>query len=73
MVMMPPQRDCLAPPTVTNLSESEEFATEVLSDGYLVETYHGKHVVYTDNECVNNQVHRALSRQSVLKRAARLL
>ena len=40
--------------------ESEEFATEVLSNGYLVETYHSLHVVYPDNTCVNGHIHRAL-------------
>ena len=40
--------------------ESEEFATEVLSNGYLVETYHSLHVVYPDNTCVNGHIHRVL-------------
>ena len=46
--------------TTTSFSESEEVATEVLSNGYLVETSHYKHVVYPGNECVNGHVHRAL-------------
>ena len=46
--------------TTTSFSDSEEVATEVLSNGYLVETSHYKHVVYPQNECVNNHVHRAL-------------
>ena len=44
----------------TPFSKSEEVATEVLSNGYLVETSHYKHVVYPKNECVNGHVHRAL-------------
>ena len=44
----------------TPFSASEEIATEVLSNGYLVETSHYKHVVYPDNQCVNNHIHRAL-------------
>ena len=44
----------------TPFSKSEEIATEVLSNGYLVETSHYKHVVYPQNECVNNHVYRAL-------------
>ena len=36
------------------------MATEVLSNGYLVETSHYKHVVYPKNQCVNDHVHRAL-------------
>ena len=46
--------------TATPFSESEEIATEVLSNGYLVETYHRKHVVYPENQCVNDHIHRAL-------------
>ena len=46
--------------TATPFSESEEIATEVLSNGYLVETSHYKHVVYPQNECVNNHIHQAL-------------
>ena len=46
--------------TTTSFSASEELATEVLSNGYLVETTHYKHVVYPQNQCVNDHVHRAL-------------
>ena len=44
----------------TSFSDSEAVATEVLSNGYLVETSHYKHVAYPQNKCVNNHVHRAL-------------
>ena len=44
----------------TPFNESEEVATEVLSNGYLVETSHYKHVTYPENQCVNDHVHRAL-------------
>ena len=44
----------------TSFGESEELVTDVLSNGYLLETSHGRHVVYPDNECVNEHVHRAL-------------
>ena len=44
----------------TSFSDSEEVATEVLSNGYLVETSHYTHGVYPENECVNNHIHRAL-------------
>ena len=44
----------------TYFGESEELVTEVLSNGYLLETSHARHVVYPDNECVNEHVHRAL-------------
>ncbi len=44
----------------TPFSESEELATETLSNGYLVETSHFRHGVYPGNQCVNNHVHRAL-------------
>ncbi len=44
----------------TPFSESEELATETLSNGYLVETDHFKHGVYPGNQCVVNHVHRAL-------------
>ena len=44
----------------TAFIDSEEFATEVLSNGYLVETSHRRHVVYPNNECVNGHVHRVL-------------
>ena len=40
--------------------ESEEFATEVLNNGYLVETYHSLYIVYPDNTCVNDHIDRAL-------------
>jgi len=45
---------------VTSFGESEEFVTETLSNGYLVETSHFRHGVYPDNECVNDYVHRVL-------------
>jgi pimeloyl-ACP methyl ester carboxylesterase len=44
----------------TSFRESEELATETLSNGYLLETSHPTHVVYPNNECVNDHVHRAL-------------
>ena len=44
----------------TSFGESEEFAVEVLSNGYLLETSHYKHGVYPQNKCVNDHVHRAL-------------
>ncbi len=44
----------------TSFGESEELATEVLSNGYLLETDHFHHVVYPENNCVNQHVHRAL-------------
>ena len=44
----------------TPLAESEEFVTEVLSNGYLLETSHARHGVYPDNECVNDHVHSVL-------------
>ncbi len=44
----------------TSFGESEELVTEVLSNGYLLETSHASHVVYPDNECVNEHVHRTL-------------
>ena len=44
----------------TPFGESEELATETLANGYLVETWHASHVVYPDNACVNELVHRAL-------------
>ena len=46
--------------TVTNFIESEELATEALSNGFLVETYHDKLVVYPDNTCVNDYIHSVL-------------
>ena len=45
---------------VTSFGESEELVTHTLRNGYLVETSHFRHVVYPDNECVNEYVHRAL-------------
>ena len=44
----------------TSFGESEELVIETLSNGYLLETSHARHVVYPDNECVNEHVHRAL-------------
>ena len=44
----------------TPFSESEELVTETLSNGYLLEASHSSHVVYPDNECVNDYVHRVL-------------
>ena len=44
----------------TPFSESEDLATEVLDNGYLLETSHIKHTVYPDIECVNNYVHSTL-------------
>ena len=45
---------------VTSIDESQKFATDTLSNGYLVQTAHHKHVVYPENQCVNRHVHRAL-------------
>lgn len=44
----------------TPFGESEELATETLRNGYLVETTHPSHVVYPNNACVNEYIHRAL-------------
>ena len=44
----------------TPFSESEELVTETLSNGYLLETSHFSHVVYPENECVNDHVHKVL-------------
>ena len=44
----------------TSFGESEELVTDVLNNGYLLETSHARHGVYPDNECVNDHVHRAL-------------
>ena len=44
----------------TSFGESEELATETLTNGYLVETTHSAHVVFPYNRCVNHHVHRAL-------------
>ncbi len=45
---------------ITPFIKSEELATEVLSNAYLVETSHVTHVVCPRNQCVNGHVHRAL-------------
>ena len=45
---------------VTPFFKSEELATEVLSNGYLLEVAHYKHIVYPENQCVNDHVHRVL-------------
>ena len=45
---------------ITSFGESEELVTEALSNGYLVEVSHAKHIVYPENQCVNEHVHRAL-------------
>ena len=45
---------------VTSIDESQKFAIDTLSNGYLVRTSHHKHVVYPENQCVNRHVHRAL-------------
>ena len=44
----------------TAFRESEELATEILANGYLVEVAHPTHVVYPDNRCVNDHVHAVL-------------
>ena len=44
----------------TPFIKSKELATEVLSNGYLVETSHGQHIVYPANTCVNEHIHRVL-------------
>ena len=44
----------------TPFGESEELVTATLANGYLVETWHPKHVVYPGNTCVNELVHRVL-------------
>ena len=44
----------------TPFGESEELVTDVLSNGYLVETSHPTHTVYPDNRCVNRLVHSVL-------------
>lgn len=41
----------------TPFTESEEVATETMSNGYLVEVDHPSHVVYPSNDCVNGYVH----------------
>jgi len=45
---------------VTSFGESEELVNETLSNGFLLETSHSRHVVYPDNECVNEYVHNVL-------------
>ena len=47
----------------TPFSESAELVTETLSNGYLVETAHFRHIVYPLNRCVNEYVHQALIAQ----------
>lgn len=44
----------------TPFLESEQLATTALSNGFLVETDHFKHVVYPENTCVVDLVHDAL-------------
>ena len=44
----------------TSFGESEELVTETLSNGHLLETSHASHVVYPNNDCVNEYVHSAL-------------
>ena len=44
----------------TSFGESEELATDTLTNGYLVETSHTAHIVYPHNPCVNTLVHQAL-------------
>ncbi len=45
---------------ISPFGESEELVNEALSNGYLVEVSHARHLVYPDNQCVNQHVHRAL-------------
>ena len=44
----------------TSFDESEELVTKTLSNGYLLETDYPAHIVYPNNTCVNNHVHRVL-------------
>ena len=44
----------------TSFSESEELVIRTLSNGYLLETDYPAHIVYPNNTCVNNHVHRVL-------------
>ena len=44
----------------TPFTESEQLATQTLSNGYLVETSHPSHIVYPKNQCVNSHVHNVL-------------
>ena len=45
---------------ISPFGESEELVNEALGNGYLVEVSHARHLVYPDNQCVNQHVHRAL-------------
>ena len=45
---------------ISSFAESEALASGTLSNGYLVEVSHPDHLVYPDNQCVNDHVHRAL-------------
>ena len=40
--------------------ESQELIEEQLSNGYLLETSHATHIVYPNNACVKDHVHRVL-------------
>ena len=44
----------------TPFIESEELIREQLTNGYLLETSHATHIVYPNNTCVKDHVHRAL-------------
>ena len=44
----------------TSFRESEELAIEVLRNGYLVEATYPAHIVYPNEQCVVDHVHRAL-------------
>ena len=44
----------------TPFIESEELIREQLTNGYLLETSHATHIVYPNNECVKDHVHRVL-------------
>jgi pimeloyl-ACP methyl ester carboxylesterase len=45
---------------ITPFVQSEQFANDVLSNGYLVRVEHPQHVVYPANGCVNDIVHATL-------------
>ena len=45
----------------TPFIESEELIREQLTNGYLLETSHATHIVYPNNECVKDHVHRVLT------------
>ena len=45
---------------ITPFVQSEQFALDVLSNGYLVRVEHPQHVVYPGNNCVIDIVHAAL-------------